>query len=797
MPDDQELVLRCTSQIFCLDVLNHPDHHDVALISRSGAKFGINKSALAASSKFFKSIFTEIAFNSPLALEETLCVITNFEDEELELFMQFCKQGLLPTCDNVGESNTDQSTDQDANELIFKSFGVDVGRIRSAEGKDSSDVSQTDNATGFQLVHQPNKLASHISQETRRRRKRKNESPLYPDFGAMKKVAKDVVVEDPWLQSEDGGGFNDEDETSYLTKFVDENEEDEIKEETEDQDYVYVETKLEDESDEEENYASSNDADYESPVVRRKARKSRNNKPKEKAKPVSTAAKAARRKKKNQYGALFEFPQEGSRDLDKPFQCQRCISGFESLSSYRQHFLRHDIELPPKNNSWSCLKCFEFTSNSGKDVLVHSRTCSSHFEDDGKRFTYYCVFCKDVFQSYQDFFDHLPKMHPGKEELIFKKYTCSACGKANNTATALNNHLRMEGPFHVGECGHCKLKVSSWREHQDHLKEFHDGKMLHVCGYCGEKKFEQVEDLKGHRRICQRIHSLSVIADGKQIIKSDNDATVCMLCNTQLQSTAHKIRKHLVEYHPEVLIECKICKHKMVSQKAVACHMKHMHSTKQYQCDLCGKEYVHESQLKTHYLQNHAEEKHRPIQCADCGKGFVYKQQYLQHVERDHKGIKKEAKRVICDICGKEMTESNMKSHMEKMHGMGDGQWICQICNCNCVTEGRYKAHMKDKHTEAPCEECGMMLKVSKLRSHKIQRHTPEHLKPYVCYTCDPPKGFISRIKLQDHKNVHTGEKPWACDFCSYTCSNYSNKIKHMKASHREQLEQSRANART
>ncbi|KAI5719706.1 hypothetical protein M8J76_013655 [Diaphorina citri] len=53
----------------------------------------------------------------------------------------------------------------------------------------------------------------------------------------------------------------------------------------------------------------------------------------------------------------------------------------------------------------------------------------------------------------------------------------------------------------------------------------------------------------------------------------------------------------------------------------------------------------------------------------------------------------------------------------------------------------------------------------------------------FVCNVC--PYGAYSNQAIRNHILSHTGEKPYACSYCSYACAHKSNLNKHVRTTHR------------
>ena len=91
--------------------------------------------------------------------------------------------------------------------------------------------------------------------------------------------------------------------------------------------------------------------------------------------------------------------------------------------------------------------------------------------------------------------------------------------------------------------------------------------------------------------------------------------------------------------------------------------------------------------------------------------------------------------------------------------------------------------HIINTHDKTPCSICGKLFGIRRIRQHIQSKHTANSEKQHKCSVC--AKGFINKQRLQDHMNMHTGEKPYMCNFCGSTFANNSNRLMHERTVHK------------
>ena len=104
---------------------------------------------------------------------------------------------------------------------------------------------------------------------------------------------------------------------------------------------------------------------------------------------------------------------------------------------------------------------------------------------------------------------------------------------------------------------------------------------------------------------------------------------ICDLCDLSQPESLENLKEHLKNVH-----ECKSVHKPKVSSKA-----------KEVICDLCGKSFSFQANLKRHIIVFH--EGKKDYKCDACGKAFGEKNDLKRHVSAVHEGVKNH----ICDLC--------------------------------------------------------------------------------------------------------------------------------------------------
>ncbi|XP_034934486.1 zinc finger protein 568-like [Chelonus insularis] len=263
------------------------------------------------------------------------------------------------------------------------------------------------------------------------------------------------------------------------------------------------------------------------------------------------------------------------------------------------------------------------------------------------------------------------------------------------------------------------------------------------------------------------------------IVSRDDNTYFCLLCPDEERASGEpkQIIEHMKTVHETRLYICDICGMDFRKRNELTVHLDE-HIAKEegdFQCEVCNRIFSNLRLFRIHKRVHYPQNKSWP--CETCGKRYSSKNLLDEHVN-NHIGIRP----YICETCGKDFASKyTFKAHV-KTHEVRPRPFECLQCNKTFLSQQNLNQHEKTHLglKEYICQQCGKAFG----SQHNLEVHNIVHTgyKPYICRMCG--KAFARKAEIRDHERTHTGEKPYQCEFCGATFSQRSNLQSHKRATH-------------
>ncbi|CAK9811836.1 Zinc finger protein 235 [Anthophora quadrimaculata] len=295
-------------------------------------------------------------------------------------------------------------------------------------------------------------------------------------------------------------------------------------------------------------------------------------------------------------------------------------------------------------------------------------------------------------------------------------------------------------------------------------------------------KVEQAAETSNseERKRMRRKIAAKVEAPQEQIVIRDGSMYTCLLCandEDKVVGDAKSIIAHIKSVHETRLYICDICGDDFRKRNELSVHLDD-HVAKEegdFQCEICNRIFSNLRLFRIHKRIHYPQVKSWP--CETCGKRYSSRNLLEEHINT-HTGVRP----YVCENCGKDFASKyTYKAHV-KTHEIRPRPYECSQCNKTFLSQQNLNQHERTHNgvKEYVCHQCGKAFG----SPHNLEVHNIVHTgyKPYICRVCG--KAFARKAEIRDHERTHTGEKPYQCEFCGATFSQRSNLQSHKRATH-------------
>ena len=379
-----------------------------------------------------------------------------------------------------------------------------------------------------------------------------------------------------------------------------------------------------------------------------------------------------------------------------------------------------------------------------------------------------------------------------------KLLKCKYCGKGFTSEKRLRAHetkVHIEGS--IPTCKICYRRFKTVKNAIKHCEDYHG--QIAISSNCDEIS-EEVKNGHLHGDSDLKFGGKDEILKGikqrkERAEKKERQCPICQVAIVTGFGAMGEFRKHILNHFQKKIV-CPICNVQYFSDKAMYNHIKkHVDRdpdcvNQLYKCSFCTALEFSADKIAYHEEMKHGHEVplSRNFVC-HCSKAFTTQSTLDWHVliahikyNRNPETIQKPKKKVSCEICGKVLTQSALKPHIEKHNGVEreNDRHGCTDCEKTFHSAYALKNHRMATHLkiERKCPICGkVFLNRIGFQHHVTKTHSDSR---HSCLVCG--KSYSLKDNLRVHiRRVHKGKpaRTYKCSSCPQEFNRPSLKAKH------------------
>ncbi|XP_052127274.1 zinc finger protein 850-like isoform X2 [Frankliniella occidentalis] len=489
---------------------------------------------------------------------------------------------------------------------------------------------------------------------------------------------------------------------------------------------------------------------------------------------------------------------------DGQFLCHICDKTFPKQSELQDHI--RDIHLL-KKEVFSCCKC-DKTFRLLRTLKAHEGTCDVNSEEDGDLFPseetqeieivendlefdekmdpLQCLLCDVVSATRREMHDHYLVAHRAEEDNV------SVCDRCGEFRLARDHICPSQLSF---RCHMCRGPFKAGRDYWNHLIRA-SKKHTSSCSpsprwWCGwarcAERFPSEAELLAHARL----HLPARVQ------------LMCGVCLLVLRTTDAKVAH--MERHDAGVYECGVCRHACDDKESLRLHWETHAGERPHRCDFCGWRFVTATALEVHVRKFH---EGGPFSCAKCPQKFDDRTDVRIHFGAAHGKMR--CARPGCSYrCA---NKASLERHVVRAHqpdgeggdgddpedsappsppppraGAGPATITCPTCSEVFSLKREFRAHVRDAHDgvfpAVTCPDCGKPFKSSRDLDEHRRLHTGE--KPFICAECGMT--FKRAQNLEYHtKGAHKNERNFVCPECNKRFISNADMKRHLRYNHQD-----------